>query len=164
MCKVSLLFPVYFVAVCTDHLTAYFLGSMNINCCYPNLYLNHMTLCLHLSSTPVPATIIVSPMDTTVVSPNPAVFTCEADGVSIPVITWWRRESSNSLTQLSSDDLNVTISDRNLDSRTRQSNLTILQPLPVDAAEYVCRATNEIGSDTASIILIVHGKCNSSVV
>ena len=94
------------------------------------------------------------------VSPNPAVFTCEADGVSTPEITWWRRESSNSLTQLSSDGINVTISDRNLDSRTRQSNLTILQPRPVDAAEYVCRATNEITSDTASAVLTVYGKCS----
>ena len=99
-------------------------------------------------------------MDTTVVSPNLAVFTCEADGVSTPVITWWRRESSDSLTQLSSDGINVTISDRNLDSRTRQSNLTILQSQPVDAVEYVCRATNEIGSNTASAVLTVYGKCS----
>ena len=103
-------------------------------------------------------------MNTTVVSPSPAVFACEADGVSTPVITWWRQESSDSLTQLSSDEINVTISEENLDSRTVQSNLTILQSLPVDAAEYVCMATNEIGSDTASAVLTVYGKCNSSVV
>ena len=96
-------------------------------------------------------------MDTTVVSPNPAVFTCVADGVSIPVITWWRREPSNSLTQLSSDGVNVTISDKNLDSRKRQSNLTILQPQPVDAVEYVCVATNQLRSDTASAVLTVYG-------
>ena len=110
--------------------------------------------------TPVPATIDAPPMDTTVVSPNPAVFTCEADGVSTPVITWWRQEPSNSLTQLSSDGIIVTISDRNLDSRTSQSNLTILNPLPVDTAEYVCVATNEIASDTASAVLTVYGMCN----
>ena len=109
----------------------------------------------------VPATIIVPPMDITVVSPNPAVFTCVADGVSTPVITWWRRESSNSLTQLSSDGINVTISDRNLDSRTRQSNLTIFQSQPVDTVEYVCVATNEIASDTASAVLTVYGKYNA---
>ena len=106
----------------------------------------------------VPATIIAPPMNTTVVSPSLAVFTCVADGVSTPVITWWRRELSNSLTQLSSDGINVTISDRNLTARTRQSNLTILQPQPVDAAEYVCVATNEITSDTASAVLTVYGK------
>ena len=81
-----------------------------------------------------------------------------ADGVSIPVITWWRQELSNSLTQLSSDGINVTISDRNLDSRTRQSNLTILRPQPVNAAEYVCVVTNEIASDTASAVFTVYGK------
>ena len=110
--------------------------------------------------TPVPATITVPPMNTTVVSPNLAVFTCEADGVSTPVMTWWRQESSNNLTQLSSDEINITISDRNLNSRTVQSNLTILQPLPVDAAEYICVATNEIGTDTASAVLTVYGKCS----
>ena len=108
----------------------------------------------------VPATIMVPPMNTTVVSPNPAVFTCEADGVSTPVITWWRRESSNNLTQLSSDGTIVTISDRNLTSRMVQSNLTILQSQPVDAAEYVCRATNELRSDAASAVLTVHGMCS----
>ena len=109
--------------------------------------------------TPVSSTITVPPMDTTVVSPNSAVFTCEADGVSTPVVTWWRREPSNSLTQLSSDGINVTIlEDRNLDSRTRQSNFTILQPQPIDAAEYVCMATNELHSDTVSAVLTVYGK------
>ena len=103
---------------------------------------------------------MVPPMNTIVVLPNPAVYTCEADGVSTPVITWWRRELSNSLTQLSSNGVNVTISDENLDSRTIQSNFTILRSLPDDAAEYVCMATNEITSDTASAILTVYGKCN----
>ena len=108
----------------------------------------------------VPATVTVPPMDTTVVSPNPAVFACVANGVSTPVITWWRQESSNSLTQLSSDGINVTISNETLDSRTSQSNLTILQSQPVDAAEYVCMATNEIGSNTASAVLTVYGMCH----
>ena len=134
---------------CCYHLAAY-LQCQNFythNICVPTFH-----------STPVPATIIVSPMNTTVVSPNPTVFTCVADGVSIPVITWWRREFSNSLTQLSSDGINVTISDRNLTARTKQSNLTILQPQPVDAVEYICVATNEITSDTASAVLTVYGK------
>ena len=106
----------------------------------------------------VPAAIIVPPMDTTVVSPSPAVFTCVADGVTVPLMTWWRQEPSGSLTQLSSDGINVTIREENLDSRTVRSNLTILQPLPVDAAEYVCMATNELASVTASAVLTVYGR------
>ena len=99
-------------------------------------------------------------MNTTVVSPSPAVFICVADGVTTPVMTWWRREPSGSLTQLSSDGINVTIREENLDSRTVRSNLTILQPLPVDTAEYVCMATNEINADhlTASAVLTVYGR------
>ena len=106
----------------------------------------------------VPAAIIVPPMDTTVVSPSPAVFICVADGVTTPVMTWWRREPSGSLTRLSSDGINVTIREETLDSRTVQGNLTILQPLPVDAAEYVCVATNELASVTASAVLTVYGR------
>ena len=106
----------------------------------------------------VPATIIVPPMDTTVVSPSPAVFICVADGVSTPVMTWWRRKPSGGLTQLSSDGINVTISEENLESRTVQTNLIIFQPLPVDAAEYVCVATNELASVTASAVLTVYGR------
>ena len=97
-------------------------------------------------------------MDTTVVSPNPAVFTCVADGVLTPEITWWRRELDNSLTQLSSDGVNITITADDLDPRTRRSNLTVLQPQPVDAAEYVCVASNELATDMASSLLTVYGR------
>ena len=96
-------------------------------------------------------------MDTTVVSPNPAVFTCVADGVLTPEITWWRRELDNSLTQLSSDGVNITITEDNL-LRTRQSDLTVLQPQPVDAAEYVCVASNELATVPASAVLTVYGR------
>ena len=81
-----------------------------------------------------------------------------ADGVTTPAITWWRREPNDSLTQLSSDGINVTISDENLDPRRVQSNLTILQSHPGDAAEYVCMATNEVDSDTTSAALTVYGR------
>jgi len=101
---------------------------------------------------------MIPPTNTIVVSPSPAVFTCVADGVLTPVIMWWRRESDNSLTQLSSDGVNVTITEDDLDSRTRQSNLTILQPQPVDAAEYVCVASNELATDMASAVLTVYGR------
>ena len=101
---------------------------------------------------------MIPPTNTTVVSPSPAVLTCVADGVLTPVITWWRQESDNSLTQLSSDGINITITEDNLDSRTRQSNLIVLQPQPVDAAEYVCVASNELATDTASAVLTVHGR------
>jgi len=117
---------------------------------------NHVIfICLPSS---VPATIMIPPINTTVVSPNPAVFTCVADGVLTPVITWWMREPDNSLTQLSSDGVNVTTTEDDLDSRTRQSNLTILQPQPVDAAEYVCVASNELATDMASAVLTVYGR------
>jgi len=46
----------------------------------------------------------------------------------------------------------------NRGSRTLQSNLTILQPQPVDAAEYVCVASNDIATDMASAVLTVHGR------
>ena len=153
----------YIVVVCTSH---FYIWWIVLQCCsiinfsFQNPEPHDFMFVPTFFPNSVPATINVSPMNTTVVSPTPAVFTCVADGVSTPVITWWRRESSNSLTQLSSDGINITISDRNLDSRTRQSNLTILQPQPIDAAEYVCRATNEITSDTTSAVLTVYGMCN----
>ena len=104
---------------------------------------------------PAPTTIMIPPINTTVVSPNPAVFICVANGVLTPEITWWRQ---NSLTQLSSHQVNIIITEDNLDSRTLQSNLTILQPQPVDAAEYVCVASNELATDMASAVLTVHGR------
>ena len=116
---------------------------------------NMQSIPIYLS---ISATIMIPPTNTIVVSPSPAVFTCVADGVLTPVITWWRRESDNSLTQLSSDGVNITITEDNLDSRTRQSNLTVLQPQPVDATEYVCVASNELATDMASAVLTVYGR------
>ena len=121
-------------------------------------YFNIRMSSIPIFPTLVPATILIPPMNTTVVSPNPAVFICVADGDLILVITWWRRESDNSLTQLSSDGVNITITADDLNPRTRQSNLTILQPQPVDAAEYVCVASNELATDMASSLLIVYGR------
>ena len=106
----------------------------------------------------ISATIMIPPTNTIVVSPSPAVFTCVADGVLTPVITWWRRESDNSLTQLSSDGVNITITEDNLDSRTRQSTLTLLQSQPADATEYVCVTSNELATDMASAMLTVYGR------
>jgi len=139
-----------------DNLCRSLFGSFSLSAHIYSSLSNH-TIYIHLPS-PVPATIMIPPINTTGVSLSAAVFTCVADGVLTPVITWWRRESDNSLTQLSSDGVNITITDDDLDSRTRQSNLTILQPQPVDAAEYVCVARNALATDMASAVLNVYGR------
>ena len=134
------------------------LWNQTIDFYWWNCWAETCNLYLSAYQSPVSATIMIPPSNTTVVSPSPAVFTCVADGVLTPVITWWRQESDNSLTQLSSDGVNITITEDNLDSRTRQSNLTVLQPQPVDATEYVCVASNELATDMASAVLTVYGR------
>ena len=106
--------------------------------------------------TPAPPTMTRLPTNTTVVSPNPAIFTCIATGVPLPRISWMK---GTSLTPLYTIDINTTITQMTLDQSTLSSTLTLLHPLPDDAAEYFCLASNEAGAEVASAVLTIHGTC-----
>ena len=110
----------------------------------------------HPLRTTVAPNIITSPSSISVVSPDEATFTCEADGVRRPNITWWRTNELGILTQLSSG-INYTI-DEFPSGRELWSNLTVLDTQPSDDTNYSCVATNEAGSSSASASLTVYGK------
>ena len=97
--------------------------------------------------------IQVSPEDVVVLSPDTAMFYCEAFGVLTPDITWMR----NGVTLVSGSD-DITIITNVVDS-VRNNTLQIVNTVPDDAASYTCLATNAAGNDTASATLVVNGKC-----
>ena len=97
--------------------------------------------------------IRVRPVDVVVLSPDTAMFYCEAFGVLTPNITWMR----NGDTLVSgSDDITIIT---NVVTSVRNSTLQIVNTVPDDAASYTCLATNAAGNDTASVTLVVNGKC-----
>ena len=75
-------------------------------------------------------------------------FTCNADGVPLPVITW----SSDSDGTLEQSDAGVTITN-NAVGMTRQSQLMVMDLEDNDFQNYTCTATNEFGSDDVTAIL-----------
>ena len=75
-------------------------------------------------------------------------FTCNADGVPLPVITW----SSDSDGTLEQGDTGVTITN-NAVGMTRQSQLMVMDLEDNDFQNYTCTAANEFGSDDVTAIL-----------
>ena len=99
------------------------------------------------------------PENTTVVSPDNAVFNCVATARPRPAITWWRREENGSLTQIPSDSDGYSITNTNSSKeRVLTSTLTIIETEPSDALIYICVAENIAGTARASAELTVHGK------
>ena len=102
----------------------------------------------------------MGPVTQTVVSPNDVSFSCMANGVPAPNITWLR--INNSMT-LSLDDVDappeILRIDRQYqaDGRTINSTLNFFGVQPEFASNYTCRAVNLLGVDEAVAQLIVHG-------
>ena len=103
-------------------------------------------------------------MNQTVVSPNPAMFNCSATAKPRADIQWMRGGMvlSNTLdgstkitiTPITQGDCNIT---RPPSECVLTSTLEITETIPDDAGEYVCYATNPVGSVLETASLIVNG-------
>ena len=91
-----------------------------------------------------------------VLSPEMAIFYCEASGVLAPNITWRMNGET-----LESDSQNITILIGSTGDTIMNSTLQVLNTLPNDTGTYSCVATNAAGSVTASAELTVN--CMSGV-
>ena len=109
-----------------------------------------------LLSISVAPSITTPPVDIIVTSPETAVFTCEADGVPIPTITWWRYDTI--LTEVTDAMENVTINVTTSDPRTVMSTLTFTNTQPILAAQYRCTTSNLLGMASENVTLTVNGE------
>ena len=89
----------------------------------------------------VPATVVVPPETVTAVEGSNVTLPCTADGYPIPHVTWIAP--------------NGTV----LQNRTRDTNLTLQNVSRHSSGTYQCNATNELGSDSATVKLDVLCKC-----
>ena len=89
------------------------------------------------------------------VSPDPALFSCTADGVPTPTISWLRVDNGTQVDVTT--DSNVQINNAPI-NRTIVSNLTFNEAQPVRSGVYNCVASNLLGSAAEMAQLTVNGR------
>ena len=101
--------------------------------------------------------ITVPPQDQTVVAPASVSFTCVAEGLPTPNITWFTFTESLGLTELDTQDSNISTS---TNGRQLMSVLTLstVEPFMTTAITYLCNASNVVSQDGAMATLTVHGE------
>ena len=98
----------------------------------------------------VPASITTRPSDKTVTFGGNVTFTCRAEGVPQPRITW-----QNSLGIAADADPRATV---------LPSGDLFIQDIELkDAGRYVCNAENRLGRDSVQVTLILTGLSKSAV-
>ena len=85
-------------------------------------------------------------------------ITCESIGIPLPVITWSRNEEALS------DGDSVSISDTIMEDDENSNitrvvvDLTIASTSREDTGVYICSASNDIGTDSSNVSIIVQCK------
>ena len=99
-----------------------------------------------------------APENLTVVQPDDAIFSCQANGSPRPAITWWRLTSADSgFVQITMSDPDYSVDELMIGDRDLRSSLTILATMPGDAGEYIYQAENIISDAAESAFLAVQG-------
>ena len=108
----------------------------------------------------VAPSITVPPMSVSVVSPDPAVFSCTADGVPRPDITWWRANNGTEMEVMEDSFTQITTSPVN--GRLIMSILIFNETQPFRSGVYVCSAANILDPARATANLAVNGRLKST--
>ena len=88
-----------------------------------------------------------------VTSPDPVSFNCTVDSYPSSNITWLHNGA-----EVQAAPPRVTISTVQVDSRTQESTLTLLNTTAEDIGTYNCSAVNGVGSDSMTTELQVLGE------
>ena len=88
-----------------------------------------------------------------VTSPAPVSFNCTVDSYPPSTITWFHNGA-----EVQAAPLRVTIRTVQVDNRTRESTLTLLNTTAEDTGTYTCLAVNDEGSSNWSTELQVLGE------
>ena len=127
-------------------------------------YLSHILwLVLPSLSSALPSSPTVAPNVTaisanqTVASPAPVSFNCTVDSYPPSNITWLHNGA-----EVQAAPPRVTISTVQVDNRTQESTLTLLNTTAEDIGNYICSAENDVGSTNVTTGLQVLGECRES--
>ena len=88
-----------------------------------------------------------------VTSPAPVSFNCTVDSYPPSTITWLHNGA-----EVQADPPRVTISTVQVDNRTQESTLTLLNTAAEDTGTYICSAVNDEGSSNLTTELQVLGE------
>ncbi len=106
------------------------------------------------SSSSVPPIVTDISANQTVTSPAPVSFNCTVDSYPSSTITWLHNGA-----EVLVDSTRVTISTvQQVDNRTQESTLTLLNTTAEDTGTYTCSAVNYVGSTSTTTELLVLGE------
>ena len=113
---------------------------------------------LNFFSTVAPVIQELLPRKQTIISPNDAMYNCQATARPRPSISWYKVDSDGNRTALM-NTIKYPISVVINSSREREviSNLSVTNTDPSDTAIYVCEATNVVSTTEGNVSLTVHG-------
>ncbi len=97
------------------------------------------------------------PMEQLVVTPEDATFSCTAEGLPRPSITWFTLLDESPQELLADSVFSIDTVD-GAGEREVTSTLTINNTQPAVSGTYICNATNEVNTATAMTTLTVHSK------
>ena len=107
-------------------------------------------------------TIVVQPLDQSVVAGNSVVFTCEALAYPLHHVAWLFNSSVHLLSTNDISDTTKYSINRNRSSPEQFGSLTVNNVQYEDHGLYQCTAVNSVGNVSASAALTVHGESNKS--
>ena len=105
------------------------------------------------SSSSVPPIVTAVSANLTVTSPAPVSFNCTVDSYPPSNITWLHNGA-----EVQAAPPRVTISTVQVDNRTQESTLTLLNTTSEDIGTYTCSAVNSVGSGNRTTELQVLGE------
>ena len=105
------------------------------------------------SSSSVPPIVTAISANQTVTSPAPVSFNCTVDSYPPSNITWLHNGA-----EVQAVPPRVTISTVQVDNRTQESTLTLLNTTAEDTGTYTCSAVNSVGLGNMTTELQVLGK------
>ena len=112
--------------------------------------------CAASSSLPVAPNKTAISANQVVASPDPVSFSCTVDSYPSSTITWLHNGA-----EVLAAHPRVTISTVQVDNRTQESNLTLLNTTAEDIGTYTCSALNTEGSANMTTELQVWGECGN---
>ena len=127
-------------------------GSLIIN---DSIINSHYDLnCYFLSNVVAPAVTAISANLVLVTFPDPVSFNCTVDSYPPSTITWLHNGA-----EVQAAPPRVTISTVQVDNRTQESTLTLLNTTAEDIGTYTCSAVNTKGMTSTTTELRVLGEC-----
>ena len=107
----------------------------------------------YVPSPPVAPIVIAISANQTVTSPAPVSFSCTVDSYPSSIIAWFHNGA-----EVQAAPRGVTLSTVQVDNRTQESTLTLLNTTAEDIGTYTCSAVNSVGSGNMTTELQVLGE------